>query len=965
MQKNTTTTSDDDDDDDDGGGGGGGCGGGGAFVVVLLRRRDIPCNTLYILNREKGRDKIIITMTIRQQNANEELVHKLRLMLNDLPTLRTRALKKLKHWREAAIKRLLERQRELEKTLLDKFERLEFDTQLFVEKIERKKANPQRRWQSEPLDYHNKSEIDRISTNLRSIRKELEQSKLILAGNKFDDDMNKLLADDFIPAKLSNISRHNENSPTKTAVHKSYENNDLGSELKRVLEICTSPRRSSSSLSADEMKYGFILPKPKVLLTKKKKKKKFDAHQPNLVSKAKLSPLPSIDHTEYSYDAKSKQTTTKATKSFQPKPGSQTVGIQRRNSRTITNVSIQQPNISTNINDQKDKNEANNNPKLFAFESFDDSIRRFQRLREIRKHLRTKYDDRSQKQSTESILTTSTNAIENTEAISDSRTGSQQKSVGNLNRPISNGTHSMPSTPITIKSSISASTTTTPPRKNGETRHTLLAREPVSIPIERVGNISNSDVLELYDKAVNSVQISNDVLSTRDRRHRSRTVEVNQIQAVDNQIYGCPSQSKIKQQTYHRSGSHKHRHQRLSFRRLSEDTQDKQLQLRQNNDNHNDSSQNGSNDAWLDIGQDHWTNLLENGWRPTTTTPGVNHIIIHDSDTNHCRENKKQNLNMKIIDLYEQISRSDYISLFEQLEFAYGRTINLGNEFWRFLEINGNHHLCLYHQLNKQFIMFKPDVSLLCLPWSYDGIIDVSWSKTTNTWVVATQTQIIICNHSFSKILQSIDINGDWPKRITSCQSSIFHTYKIPSSSLTSPLSSSLNSTSHNDRPQFLLERYDYKLNSMGKHILESSTIWDIEADDVTEHLAVLCDVALLIFDYQLNLLKQIEVTGFKVSTDHFGGWIIADYNASCIWQIRRNEYLKANKILHVERPWSAIIDQSTWTLVTLSETQNRAKRLLFFNLKNLPVSLLTANTTRSQSQLSISTSSTMSNLST
>lgn len=151
----------------------------------------------------------------------------------------------------------------------------------------------------------------------------------------------------------------------------------------------------------------------------------------------------------------------------------------------------------------------------------------------------------------------------------------------------------------------------------------------------------------------------------------------------------------------------------------------------------------------------------------------------------------------------------------------------------------------------------------------------------------------------------------------------------------------------------------------MGKHILESSTIWDIEADDVTEQLAVLCDVALLIFDYQLNLLKQIEVTGFKVSTDHFGGWIIADYNASCIWQIRRNEYLKANKILHVERPWSAIIDQSTWTLVTLSETQNRAKRLLFFNLKNLPVSLLTTSSTRSQSQLSISTSSTMSNLST
>lgn len=148
----------------------------------------------------------------------------------------------------------------------------------------------------------------------------------------------------------------------------------------------------------------------------------------------------------------------------------------------------------------------------------------------------------------------------------------------------------------------------------------------------------------------------------------------------------------------------------------------------------------------------------------------------------------------------------------------------------------------------------------------------------------------------------------------------------------------------------------------MGKHILESSTIWDIEADDHTEHLAILCDVALLIFDYQLNLLKQIEVTGFKVSKDHFGGWLIADYNASCIWQIRRNEYLKANKILHVERPWSVILDQSTWTLVTLSETQNRAKRLLFFSLKNIPGALLTNNSTRSQSQLSTSTSSSLSN---
>ncbi len=98
---------------------------------------------------------------------------------------------------------------------------------------------------------------------------------------------------------------------------------------------------------------------------------------------------------------------------------------------------------------------------------------------------------------------------------------------------------------------------------------------------------------------------------------------------------------------------------------------------------------------------------------------------------------------MKVVDLFEQISKNEYTSLFEQLEFAYARTINLGNEFWRFLEINGNHHLCLYHQLNKQFIMYKPDNSLLCFPWPYDGIVDISWSKATNQWVVATQTQIV------------------------------------------------------------------------------------------------------------------------------------------------------------------------------------------------------------------------------
>lgn len=115
------------------------------------------------------------------------------------------------------------------------------------------------------------------------------------------------------------------------------------------------------------------------------------------------------------------------------------------------------------------------------------------------------------------------------------------------------------------------------------------------------------------------------------------------------------------------------------------------------------------------------------------------------------RGSKQTNSNIKVVDLFEQISKNEYTSIFEQLEFAYARTINLGNEFWRFLEIDGNHHLCLYHQLNKQFIMFKPDHSLLCFPWPYDGIIDISWSKTINNWIVATQTQIV-SGFSFSSV---------------------------------------------------------------------------------------------------------------------------------------------------------------------------------------------------------------------
>lgn len=200
-------------------------------------------------------------MTLRQQYPNEELVHKLRVMLNDLPNLRTRAMKKLEHWREAAIKRLLARQRELEKTLLDKFERLEFDTQLFVERTERRKAQQQRRWQSEPFDYLNKSEIDRISLSLRSIREELEQSKQILVGdfNSNENHHGQLSSEDPILGKLAGTSRYTDTSSTKTTVHKSYEttttsSHDLGLELKRVFEICTSPQCSSTTLDTDEVK---------------------------------------------------------------------------------------------------------------------------------------------------------------------------------------------------------------------------------------------------------------------------------------------------------------------------------------------------------------------------------------------------------------------------------------------------------------------------------------------------------------------------------------------------------------------------------------------------------------------------------------------------------------------------------------------------------------------------------------
>lgn len=112
-------------------------------------------------------------------------------------------------------------------------------------------------------------------------------------------------------------------------------------------------------------------------------------------------------------------------------------------------------------------------------------------------------------------------------------------------------------------------------------------------------------------------------------------------------------------------------------------------------------------------------------------------------DNYETQKHKQDNNASTVIDLYEQVSRLEYVAIFDKLEFAYARTIDLGNEFWRFLEIKGSQRLCLYHQLNKQFILYKPDISLLSFSWPYDGIVDISWSKLTKTWAVATQTQIV------------------------------------------------------------------------------------------------------------------------------------------------------------------------------------------------------------------------------
>lgn len=128
----------------------------------------------------------------------------------------------------------------------------------------------------------------------------------------------------------------------------------------------------------------------------------------------------------------------------------------------------------------------------------------------------------------------------------------------------------------------------------------------------------DSEIIELYDQTASKVKLN-------DRRYRSRTLEVNQTHSVDNQIYGSSTTLKPKSHLHHRSESHKHRTNHLSFRRSSEDIQDKQLQLRRHADSMN------SRETWMEIGKEHWTNLLEHGWRPTVGTAGVQLVSFADS----------------------------------------------------------------------------------------------------------------------------------------------------------------------------------------------------------------------------------------------------------------------------------------------------------------------------------------------
>jgi hypothetical protein len=244
------------------------------------------------------------------------------------------------------------------------------------------------------------------------------------------------------------------------------------------------------------------------------------------------------------------QTMTRTSKIHEEKSSSPSDKSNRRHARRIIHVPVEQS--------EDDQQTTTNNTS----ESYDDSCRRDQRLREIRKNLRTKYDDHSQYLSTSPLVSSPLNGI----------------------------------------------STASSPKSNDD------RSQSIQIPVERVQLQSNGTSI-LHTRTTNP-------LDTRDRRYRSRTLEANQARSIDNQIYGNSS-SKDKENVVHRQ----QRHHRLSYRRSSEDTQDKQSNIRR----HRDSTLTDTNELWFDVGKEHWPNLLEHGWRPTGNTPGVHLVSFTDS----------------------------------------------------------------------------------------------------------------------------------------------------------------------------------------------------------------------------------------------------------------------------------------------------------------------------------------------
>lgn len=152
--------------------------------------------------------------------------------------------------------------------------------------------------------------------------------------------------------------------------------------------------------------------------------------------------------------------------------------------------------------------------------------------------------------------------------------------------------------------------------------------QPIDIPIERINPPSKPPEVPINRQAHREQETSS--ARSRDRKYRSKTLEGNQLRAVDNQIYGCSPAatiSKGRTESQHRGELHKHRSQRLSFRRSTDDVRGRHTHLRK----HFDSTYDTSEGAWMEIGQDHWTNLLEHGWRPTTDTTGVTFVSFTDA----------------------------------------------------------------------------------------------------------------------------------------------------------------------------------------------------------------------------------------------------------------------------------------------------------------------------------------------